>query len=254
MLRQKALRTSAGVLTLTFAVLSNRFSGDLPAWVIGVMAAAAGTAGILWLSLSLEQIRVNRMLMAAFVGIVCGLVGSAAYWFVTGLERAVSESATTTHESTNLTSSSFAPASAAPSMPDAGSALQRADALEDPARESASPPVRSGLPSAEQIARALQAMQPAAMATGPFPPFQLGGSLDRADIMDFVNAGDGNHWFPARNAVDVDIDWANFQEVDLVARVTVRGGSCKVGIMEVANASVDTSKPAIDRHSKAAIV
>jgi hypothetical protein len=70
-------------------------------------------------------------------------------------------------------------------------------------------------------------------ARGPFPPFPLGGSLQKDDLFDFLSAQD--RWYPVHRYVDAEVDWTQFRSVELFANVTVRGASCYVGIMDVEN-------------------
>jgi hypothetical protein len=80
---------------------------------------------------------------------------------------------------------------------------------------------------------------PSAPARGPFPPFPLGGSLRKDDLFDFMGVED--RWFPVKGAVDVEVDWTQFRNVDLFADVEIRGGSCRVGIWDVENDVVVTT-------------
>jgi hypothetical protein len=75
--------------------------------------------------------------------------------------------------------------------------------------------------------------RPAAPARGPFPPFPLGGSLQKAELFDFLGADDT--WRPVHHPIDVGVDWTQFRNVDLFADVTVRGCTCRVGIWDVEN-------------------
>jgi hypothetical protein len=73
-------------------------------------------------------------------------------------------------------------------------------------------------------------------ARGPFPPFSLGGSLEKEDVFDFIGpAHVRDHWYPVRKYVDVQIDWTELKRAELIADVTVSGGACQVGIIDVEN-------------------
>lgn len=90
----------------------------------------------------------------------------------------------------------------------------------------------------EAVAQRILSSQP---ATGPFPPFPLGGSLDDGDFFDFVGTPAGppssirDHWYPVKKAIEVPVDWQQFKDVELIADISVRGGSCRVGVIDVEN-------------------
>ncbi len=76
---------------------------------------------------------------------------------------------------------------------------------------------------AEAVAKRLERSQ---VTAGPFPPFSLGGSLEKEDLFDII--GDGypgrEVWRPIKKSHDVEIDWDQFKSVELIVDAAVRGG------------------------------
>lgn len=76
---------------------------------------------------------------------------------------------------------------------------------------------------------------PGPVATGPFPPFSLGGSLAKEDLFDYVSRGFGTSWLPVKKAIDAEVDWSQFAETPLNVDALVRGGWCQLGLLDVEN-------------------
>jgi hypothetical protein len=75
----------------------------------------------------------------------------------------------------------------------------------------------------------------APVAPGPFPPFPLGGSLAKEDVLDYLSRGFGTSWHSVKNPVDGDVDWTQFARTPLIVDATVRGGWCQLGLLDVEN-------------------
>ena len=64
----------------------------------------------------------------------------------------------------------------------------------------------------------------------------LGGSLAKEDMYDFIlGKYGGDRWRGAKKGADVEIDWTQFHDVPLIADIIVRGGTCRVGLLDVEN-------------------
>jgi hypothetical protein len=100
------------------------------------------------------------------------------------------------------------------------------------------------IPTAEEIAAALAKKLPKQNTApaperinfvGPFPPFDLGGSLAEDDVMDSYSFMRDDNWWSIKKGRTAEIDWAQFKHAPLVADLSVRGGACDIGVQDTEN-------------------
>lgn len=101
----------------------------------------------------------------------------------------------------------------------------------------------SGAVSADAVAAAVAARlrhdnRPLRDEPFVYPPYDLGGSLERLEFRDVFLTF--REWRPVKNAKDVAIDWSRFASADLVVDAFVKGthGTCYLGLWDVANSVV----------------